>query len=64
MITPKDYAKVGADSGVFVFKAGKVVEGAGAKLSKQSFRDTTKLDPDDIARHHRLVRRQHFMDRE
>jgi len=50
-------------SGVYVFKDGQVVSGRGEKIPKLGFRDT-RLDPDDLARHERLVRRQHFMDRE
>eukprot|EP01126_Amoeba_proteus_P056701 TRINITY_DN7159_c0_g1_i1.p1 TRINITY_DN7159_c0_g1~~TRINITY_DN7159_c0_g1_i1.p1 ORF type:complete len:119 (+),score=9.41 TRINITY_DN7159_c0_g1_i1:145-501(+) len=63
MISPRTNPHSPRNTGVFVVKDGEVVQGRARRISKQSFKDM-RLDPDDIARHERLVRRQHFMDRE
>lgn len=47
----------------FVYRDGEVVEGTSSVRDRRHYRDNTKVDPDDLARHQRLVRRQHFQDR-
>ena len=59
IITPKDSRSSGKSS--FVLRDGKLVESTGTSFQRGAIK--TGIDPDDIARHNRLMRRQHFMDR-
>lgn len=45
----------------FVLREGKMVEGSGASYAKGALK--SGVDPDDIAKHNQLMRRQYFMDR-
>lgn len=45
----------------YVVKDGEIIEGESEKR-RAHFKDQ-RIDPDDMARHQRLLRRQHFQDR-
>jgi hypothetical protein len=62
MITPTPTSEMGGNTGTFVFRDGKVQDGRAGAVSgaRHSSYDATNLDPDQVARHQRLVDRQHF----
>lgn len=60
IVTPKE-RRGKAGKSHFVLRDGKLVDGTGSFHSGGALK--TQIDPDDLARHHRLARRQHFLDR-
>jgi len=60
IVTPKSIRGTKASKTKFIMKDGKLVEGS-AQSDKKAFK--SGVDPDDLARHHHLMRRQYFMDR-
>jgi hypothetical protein len=64
VITPRLRRTATSGKQNFVFRDGEgLVETTSSKLRKTSFRDD-RIDPEDIARHNRLLERQRFMGRD
>lgn len=59
IVTPKESRNASGKSH-FVLRDGKLVDGRSQQVDRAI---KTGIDPEDLARHHRLIRRQHFLER-
>lgn len=64
VITPRR-GFIPGSAGNFIVREGELVRGRSAPRERQAFVDQRigYIDPDDLKRHIRLLRRQHFLDR-
>jgi len=62
MVTPTPRGEMGAGTGIYVMRDGQLRQGRADAVSaaRHSAYDATNIDPDALARHRRLVERQHF----
>jgi len=63
MITPHSFDLKAYNSTHYVVRDGNIIQGHGEKKGSRVLIDNS-LDPDDLKRHYKLLRRQHFMDRD
>lgn len=62
MITPTPRNEMGASSGSYVFRDGRVQQGRADAVAgaRHSAYDATNIDPDALSRHRQLIERQFF----